>query len=842
MLRDLKMTRHNSSSEGDAEIENVPVNTNHLPSNSTHTGLHGNGIAKNPKRSLDSDEEESVNLKSKSSKLNSEKVGTVTRTPIKSKTNTNNNTLLPTPERQSYGRNRFGFPSFNDETTTTISSVRNATFTPRVTSMSSKTYSSGNSDNTCAFNTPTKSVTKPPNPPSRHPPNANPNPTPRPRRYSVSAALPSVVDTVHVPHFDLKENPSFWMDHNVQVIIRVRPLNTTERNTHGFNRCIKQDSSQSITWIGQPETRFTFDHVACETVDQEMLFRMAGLPMVENCLSGYNSCMFAYGQTGSGKTYTMLGEMEDVEFTPSPHCGMTPRIFEFLFARIRAEEESRSDEKLKYSCRCSFLEIYNEQITDLLDPSSTNLLLREDVKNGVYVENLSEFEVHTVEDVLRLLIQGASNRKVAATNMNRESSRSHSVFTCIIESKWERDSTTNLRYARLNLVDLAGSERQKSSGAEGERLKEAANINKSLSTLGHVIMLLVDIAHGKPRHIPYRDSRLTFLLQDSLGGNSKTMIIANISPSICCAAETLNTLKFAQRAKLIQNNAVVNEDSSGDVAMLQHQILLLKEELSALKRQNPSRALAFDPSCTVRGHDNIHMENRNENDQTLFGSDSKGSLRVSSKQLKSMESMLAGALRREQMAESSIKKLEAEIEQLSRLVRQREEDSRCTKMMLKFREDKIHRMESLMGDLKPVDAYLLEENASLSEEIQLLRTKVDRNPEVTRFQDFYEEGERDILLQEVSELRAQLICSFDKSNLQQNNAEMVQDAPSHSKENESIRSELTCTLKELAECQSKLKSCLETNAKLSRKCKFNVLDLNYSMKLMLTTRVSTEIW
>jgi kinesin family protein 15 len=143
-------------------------------------------------------------------------------------------------------------------------------------------------------------------------------------------------------------------------------------------------------------------------------------------------------------------------------------------------------ENLKFLTKCSFLEIYNEQITDLLEPSSTNLQMREDARKGVYVENLSEVEVHNVQDVIQLLIQGAANRKVAATNMNRESSRSHSVFTCIIESKWECDSMTNIRFGRLNLVDLAGSERQKSSGAEGERLKEAANINKSLSTLGLV--------------------------------------------------------------------------------------------------------------------------------------------------------------------------------------------------------------------------------------------------------------------------------------------------------------------------------------------------------------------
>ncbi|XP_021738486.1 kinesin-like protein KIN-12F [Chenopodium quinoa] len=837
MMRDFKLSRRNP--EKNEEIENVPINPNDPSVNLSN---------------LDASRAPLVNLDQEVSVVKSK----FERTPVKSKVKTSE--PLRTPERQGFGTlgmKRFGFSGVVDDGKSEMSSYlglgqsgRNGgslNLTPRVNANGRNYSGCSESTSTTTQTTPTKSVSKPPNPgyaapmsSQRYPGNSSVRVVNYPalsRRFSVSGAQQCVVDSADVPHFDLKEDPSFWMDHNVQVILRVRPLNSVEKNTQGYNRCVRQESAQSITWIGQPETRFTFDHVACETVDQEMLFRMAGLPMVENCLSGYNSCMFAYGQTGSGKTYTMLGEMDGVEFTPSAHRGMTPRIFEFLFARIRAEEESRSDEKLKYSCRCSFLEIYNEQITDLLDPSSTNLLLREDVNNGVYVENLSEFEVHTVGDILRLLIQGSSNRKVAATNMNRESSRSHSVFTCVIESKWERDSTTNLRFARLNLVDLAGSERQKSSGAEGERLKEAANINKSLSTLGHVIMLLVDIAHGKPRHVPYRDSRLTFLLQDSLGGNSKTMIIANISPSICCVSETLNTLKFAQRAKLIQNNAVVNEDSSGDVAMLHHQIWLLKEELSALKRQHLSRALTFDP-CMVRVQENTDIGSRKEDEQPgeSPGCESKGNLQLSSKQLKSMELMLAGALRREQMSESSIKKLEAEIEQLNRLVRQREEDARCSKMMLKFREDKIQRMESLVGDLKPVDAYLLEENAALSEEIQLLRAKVDRNPEVTRFavenirlleqlrrfQDFYEEGERDMLLQEISELRAQLIRSLDNINQQHNHGDLVQvvqEVPNNSKEAESVHSELTCTKKELEECQSKLKSCLETNAKLSREIK-----------------------
>ncbi|KAH0927072.1 hypothetical protein HID58_019328 [Brassica napus] len=391
------------------------------------------------------------------------------------------------------------------------------------------------------------------------------------------------------PHFEMNEDHSFWKEHNVQVLIRLRPLSTMERATQGHGRCLKQESPQTLVWLGHPETRFTFDHVASETISQEKLFRVAGLPMVENCLSGYNSCVFAYGQTGSGKTYTMMGEISEAEGSLGEDCGVTARIFEYLFSRIKMEEEGRRDEKLRFSCKCSFLEIYNEQITDLLEPSSTNLQIREDLGKGVYVENLVELNVRTVNDFKCFpYAQGAANRKIAATHMNSESSRSHSVFTCTIESIWERDSLTHSRFARLNLVDLAGSERQKSSGAEGDRLKEAANINKSLSTLGLVIMSLVDLAHGKHRHVPYRDSRLTFLLQDSLGGNSKTMIIANVSPSLCSTNETLSTLKFAQRAKLIQNNAKVNEDASGDVTALQQEIRKLKAQLSSLVKSHNS--------------------------------------------------------------------------------------------------------------------------------------------------------------------------------------------------------------------------------------------------------------
>ncbi|KAF7836879.1 kinesin-like protein KIN-12C isoform X1 [Senna tora] len=577
-----------------------------------------------------------------------------------------------------------------------------------------------------------------------------------------------------VQHFELKEDPSFWMDHNVQVLIRIRPLNNIEKLSEGYDRCLRQESAQTLVWVGHPETRFTFDHIACETLSQENLFRVAGVPMVENCLSGYNSCMFAYGQTGSGKTYTMMGEIKETEGHLTEDSGITPRVFDYLFTRIKAEEESRRDDKLCYSCKCSFLEIYNEQIADLLEPSSTNLQLREDMKKGVYVENLTERSVGTVNDVLKLLLQGTANRKVAATHMNCKSSRSHSVFTCTIESRWEKDSMTHFRFARLNLVDLAGSERQKSSGADSERLKEAANINKSLSTLGLVIMTLVDLTHGKPRHVPYRDSRLTFLLQDSLGGNSKTMIIANVSPSICSANETLSTLKFAQRAKLIQNNAKVNEDASGDVNALQWQIQQLKGQLSFLIKHNnfPSLVSNLESNSEIR-----RLSESSEGYGSFIEKATAGhKLCVQNKEIKCMKAALLGALRREKMAETTIKNLQAEIERMNCLALQKEEDTQHTAFKLRLCKEKIKQLELLVDGALSAEKYLLEENRTLQEQVEELQARIDSNPESTRlalendrilhhlqqFQNFYEHGERERLLTELSELRDQLVVNLQE--------------------------------------------------------------------------------
>ncbi|KAB1226943.1 Phragmoplast orienting kinesin 2 [Morella rubra] len=703
--------------------------------------------------------------------------------------------------------------------------------------------------------------------------------------------------------FEFCDDPSFWKDHNVQVIIRIRPLSSTEISLQGYSKCVRQESYQTITWTGHPESRFTFDIVADENVSQEKLFKVAGLPMVENCMGGYNSCMFAYGQTGSGKTHTMLGDIEGGTRRHSVNCGMTPRVFEHLFSRMQKlllsdycidigvnsrcfydlfiaraqmqllmpgvcmqEKDAQRDEKLRYTCKCSFLEIYNEQILDLLDPSSCNLQIREDSKKGVYVENLKEIEVTSARDVIQQLIQGAANRKVAATNMNHASSRSHSVFTCIIESKWESQGVTHHRFARLNLVDLAGSERQKSSGAEGERLKEATNINKSLSTLGLVIMNLVNMSNGKSLHVPYRDSKLTFLLQDSLGGNSKTTIIANISPSSCCSLETLSTLKFAQRAKFIKNNAIVNEDASGDVIAMRLQIQQLKKEVSRLR-------------SLVGGAENQANDSLAASFPGSPGSFNWEGLHASSSPLTS--------------GKRTSRALTAENKAAVQLAKQREDEIQGLKMRLRFREDAIKRLEAVASGKILIETHILKEKEEHLREIEVLRAQVDRNQEVTRFamenlrlkeeirrtrawmplreasqvsgsviglKSFYEEGERETMNEQIMVLQNKLLEALDWKLMHELDPSIVQKANSMeqvqgddsllssnqesrstwrssvSEENEFLRVQAIQNQAELDTLQKKLEFCIEEKEKLER----HVNDLAAKLENERTFRASKE--
>nr|GEY01429.1 kinesin-like protein KIN12B isoform X2 [Tanacetum cinerariifolium] len=370
----------------------------------------------------------------------------------------------------------------------------------------------------------------------------------------------------------------------------MRPVS---RNEEG-GTIVEKTSGDTLSIQGQ---NFTFDSVADETSTQMDIFELVGAPLVENCLAGFNSSIFAYGQSGSGKTYTIWGPTNALfeDKLSSNEKGLTPRVFERLFSRISEEQIKQADKQLVYQCHCSFLEIYNEQITDLLNPTQRNLHLREDTKTGVYVENLTEEPISNMKDVKEILKKGLSNRRTGATSLNIESSRSHSVFTCVVESRLKStDGLSCCKTSRMNLVDLAGSERQTSTGAAGQRLKEAGNINRSLSQLGNLINILAEVSQtGKQRHIPYRDSKLTFLLQESLGGNAKLSMICAISPAQSCKSETVSTIRFAQRAKAIKNKAVVNEQMQNDVNTLREVIKQLKDELIRIK----STGNQVDPSA-----------------------------------------------------------------------------------------------------------------------------------------------------------------------------------------------------------------------------------------------------
>ena len=308
---------------------------------------------------------------------------------------------------------------------------------------------------------------------------------------------------------------------------------------------------------------------------QDDLHTDLGKPLLDNAFQGYNNCIFAYGQTGSGKSYSMMGYGKE--------AGVIPKICQDMFERIGAMQQ---DTRLKCTVEVSYLEIYNERVRDLLNPSTKgNLKVREHPSTGPYVEDLAKLVVSSFNEIEHLMDEGNKARTVAATNMNETSSRSHAVFTLTLTQK-RHDVETNMameKVAKISLVDLAGSERATSTGATGARLKEGAEINRSLSTLGRVIAALADLSDskkkkvGKGSQVPYRDSVLTWLLKDSLGGNSMTAMIAAISPADINFEETLSTLRYADSAKRIKNHAVVNEDANARM------IRELKEELTALR-------------------------------------------------------------------------------------------------------------------------------------------------------------------------------------------------------------------------------------------------------------------
>ncbi|XP_004344350.2 cenpe protein [Capsaspora owczarzaki ATCC 30864] len=363
---------------------------------------------------------------------------------------------------------------------------------------------------------------------------------------------------------------------NINVTIRVRPLNSRELNGgQGQTWSLENNSIVQCNASGRPipSSSYTFDRIFGANSKTRDVYDQVAANIVKSAMDGVNGTIFAYGQTSSGKTHTMKG-------SPS-EPGLLPLAIDHVFTCIQKSQDR------EFLLRVSYIEIYNEIITDLLKPENTNLKIRENVSGEIFVSDISEEVVVSPNEILKLMERGESSRHVGETNMNEHSSRSHTIFRMIVESR-DRVSAANsperlsmdgaVLVSSLNLVDLAGSERVGHTGAEGVRLKEGGFINKSLLTLGTVIGKLSD-GVNESGHIPYRDSKLTRILQPSLGGNARTAIVCTITPATVHCDETISTLKFATRAKTIRNKPVINEVISDEALLKRY-----RTEISELKR------------------------------------------------------------------------------------------------------------------------------------------------------------------------------------------------------------------------------------------------------------------
>ena len=394
-------------------------------------------------------------------------------------------------------------------------------------------------------------------------------------------------------------NNNYNTNENMKVMVRIRPPLPREIEFGIPFRSISEVTSDNKTviiyeylgtstnelfrqheFIENPSTfqqnRFTFDHIFDQESNQLEVYTKAAKPSIKSLFEGYNSTILAYGQTGTGKTYTMEG----ITSTPfDDKRGIVPRVVEDIFSFIDNYENKNGE--IKFLIRTSYLQIYNEFISDLLIPERKNLSIREDKKKGIFVEGLSEWIVNSPNDIYTLLQKGAENRAIASTSMNEISSRSHAIFVIILEQNVLDENINIRKISKLNLVDLAGSERTKVTGAKGKQLEESKKINKSLSALGNVINALTDIK-GNINHIPYRDSKLTRLLEDSLGGNCITTLITMISPCQNFINETLSSLALAKRAKKIKNRPIINGEIKHQSLMKQYEIQLqnLRNELA----------------------------------------------------------------------------------------------------------------------------------------------------------------------------------------------------------------------------------------------------------------------
>lgn len=578
----------------------------------------------------------------------------------------------------------------------------------------------------------------------------------------------------------------------MKVVVRCRPMNQKEI-AQGHQRIIEMNVKKGTIEINNPAKKeevprmFTYDSVYDWNSKQIDLYDETFRQLVDSVLEGYNGTIFAYGQTGTGKTFTMEGVRSDPILR-----GVIPNSFEHIFTHIARTQNQQ------YLVRASYLEIYQEDIRDLLSKDqSRRLELKERPDTGVYVKDLQSFVCKSVKEIEHVMNVGNQNRAVGATNMNEHSSRSHAIFIITIEcSKPGADGENHIRVGKLNMVDLAGSERQTKTGATGERLKEATKINLSLSALGNVISALVD---GKSTHVPYRDSKLTRLLQDSLGGNARTVMVANIGPASYNFEETITTLRYANRAKNIKNKPKINEDPKD--ALLRE----FQEEIVRLKRELEKRGGGGAGSKKVkrrRQKENGETEEI-EDEEGEEGSEQSAEDKIKLEQARLEEDKKALQENHSMMAEEK-EKLMGEIQKKAQQLKKQQEAQAGLKSKIKMMESKL-----LVGGKSIVDKTTEQERALEEQRIQIAEQQ-RREREIQQKLDEKEEDAVEIkgnytsLQQEVDSKTKKLKKLFGK--LQTIRSEIADQQEAHIRERQELEQAQEDLTREL-----KLKSLIIEN-------------------------------
>ena len=414
------------------------------------------------------------------------------------------------------------------------------------------------------------------------------------------------------------------MESRFSVLVRVRPLiredvevgTQTRASAKSATICAKCHEDGQRLFLVKPhydDREFLFDTVLSPGASQAQAYSQAAASLVSEVTNGYNGMIMAYGQTGSGKTFTVFGSRRAIEHTGRDlheEAGVVHRAVDQIFEFIKANIE-----EAQFQIKVSFLQIYMEAISDLLAESPAALQIREDPKLGIFISGLTQLPIRSPSELLSLIHEAARLRSSGPTAMNKTSSRSHAILQILLEQRWIEDDSADSKRRRvkkglLTIVDLAGSERLSKSGSEGVRLSEAKNINKSIAALGNCISALASAAEGSPAHVPFRDSKLTRLLTDSLGGNSKTCIYACVGPSLLNYDETFSTLLFATRAMKVRTFVQLNEkidvkasdlSSTGLIernALLENQISSIRQEAETLRNQLASRSPSHSPGIS----------------------------------------------------------------------------------------------------------------------------------------------------------------------------------------------------------------------------------------------------